>query len=483
MDSSTTQSQLEAAATALRAHPGIADVALERPSDDADALLVRVVPRDHSPAARPLGFSLFYFADAEADARAQRYRLYLDGARFADAHDFQAVWTPERHFHENGGLYPNPSVLSAALATVTERVRLRAGSVALPLHNPLRVAEEWSVVDNLSNGRVDVSFTSGWIPNDFALAADPGVFARKRDVMFESLKTVERLWRRGRVPVRDGVGNHVELEIFPKPVQTRLPVWITCSGDPSAFVRAGELGYNILTALLTQPLEEAAEKVRLYRDARARVGLEPDGGHVTLMMHTFVGNDEAEVLARVKRPLTDYLKSHIDLMKTMVSSLNISLDDIDLTQPKWAEYLASFAFERYYRMGSLIGTPDKCLEMVGRVKELGFDEVACLIDFGVPVDAVLGGLMPLAEVKRRSDATVGIDRARVTRDLEATLGQAPERLQLVIVDRLPGKNVARAASSIAPAEIAAAVGIDARAEKQKQARERQKQLMRMGRGQ
>ncbi len=62
------------------------------------------------------------------------------------------MWTPERHFHSFGGLYPNPSVTSAALATI-ERVDLRAGGVVMPLHHPVRVAEEWSVVFNLSRPR------------------------------------------------------------------------------------------------------------------------------------------------------------------------------------------------------------------------------------------------------------------------------------------------------------------------------------------
>ena len=89
------------------------------------------------------------------------------------------MWTPERHFHPFGGLYPNPALTSAAVAAVTKRVGLRAGSVVLPLHNPLRCAEEWSVVDNLSDGRVGLSFASGWHASDFALMpqnfADAGV--------------------------------------------------------------------------------------------------------------------------------------------------------------------------------------------------------------------------------------------------------------------------------------------------------------------
>ena len=185
-------------------------------------------------AARPTEFSLFYFAADNSRSGADKYRLYLEGAKFADAHGFAAVWTPERHFHVSGGLYPSPSVLSAALATVTERVRLRAGSVVMPLHHSVRVAEEWSVVDNLSGGRVGLSFTSGWIPNDFAFF--PERYADKRGEMLRGIEEVRRLWRGQTITARDGAGKEFELSILPRPIQPELPVWLTCSGDPQMFV-------------------------------------------------------------------------------------------------------------------------------------------------------------------------------------------------------------------------------------------------------
>src|SRR5690606_11344311 len=93
---------------------------------------------------RPVDFSLFYFAADSGEHKGKDlYRLLLDGARFADVHDFRAVWVPERHFHTFGGAYPNPSVLAGAVAAVTDNVEIRAGSVVLPLQDPLRVAEVW----------------------------------------------------------------------------------------------------------------------------------------------------------------------------------------------------------------------------------------------------------------------------------------------------------------------------------------------------
>ena len=150
---------------------------------------------------KEMAFSLFYFASDAGGPQRDRYRLLLDGAKFADAHGFAAVWTPERHFHEFGGLYPNPALTSAAVAVITEHVEIRAGSVVLPLHNPIGVAEDWAVVDNLSNGRVGLSFASGWHANDFALA--PENFERRRELMAEGIETVRALWRGESVSVRE----------------------------------------------------------------------------------------------------------------------------------------------------------------------------------------------------------------------------------------------------------------------------------------
>lgn len=414
---------------ALAAHPALERVSVEA---EGDGFRVRVVPapgaRERDEARRRLSFSLFYFADAGDGEGDEKYRIYLEGGQFADRHGFEAVWAPERHFHENGGLYPNPSLLSAALAPLTRRVGLRAGSVALPLHHPLRVAEEWSVVDNLSKGRAGISVTSGWIPNDFALA--PQNFPNKREVMFRMIEEVRELWRGGTLPVKDGAGKDVSLRVFPRPIQPELPVWITCSGDPAVFTKAGELGHHCLTALLTQPLEEAREKIGLFREARERAGHDPSAARVTLMLHTYVADTLDEALARVKEPLTTYLRSHIGLMETMVKSLDLK---IDINEPQWLDYLASFAFERYYRHGAFIGTPESCLAMVDRVVESDVDEVACLIDFGVDADSTLAGLPRLAELKTMCETGAELGAPALHRWLERRLPdlRAPLRFELV----------------------------------------------------
>lgn len=345
-----------------------------------------------------IDFSLFYFASEESGPPEERYELLMEGAKFADEHGFTAVWTPERHFHEFGGLYSNPALTSAALATITKRVQLRAGSVVLPLHHPIRVAEEWAFVDNLSGGRIGVSFASGWHADDFVFA--PENYSDRKQLMLKELETVRRLWRGDAVSFKGGAGNDVDIKIHPRPIQPELPFWITTAGHPDTFRAAGEAGANLLTHLLGQSVEELSEKIKIYRDAWRPQSGSSDKAHVTLMLHTFVGPDLAYVGDKVQKPFCRYLASSIGLAKNLLRSLGQELD-AELTADD-LEALLAHAFDRYYQTSGLFGTPETCLAMIDRLKLAGVDEVACLIDFGVDVKSVISSLSYLDELRERS---------------------------------------------------------------------------------
>ncbi|GAB2701729.1 MupA/Atu3671 family FMN-dependent luciferase-like monooxygenase [Kitasatospora kifunensis] len=339
-------------------------------------------------------FSLFYFADGQGTGREQ-YRLLLDGARFADTHGFSAVWTPERHFHEFGGLYPNPAVTAAALAATTERVAIRAGSVVGPLHHPVRIAEEWSVVDNLSNGRVGLSFAPGWHAEDFVLR--PENYVRRREILLETIETVRRLWRQESVELPDSDGKPVAVRSYPAPVQPELPLWLTSAGSPQTFQQAGELGLGLLTHLLGQDLDELAKKIEVYRCARPQ-GARGAAGHVALMLHTFLGADREVVRETVRRPFTEYIRSSISLIMKAAGDIMPGVDPDEL-DPEDLEFLVERSFDRYFDTGGLFGTVEDGLRTLERLTVLGVDEVACLIDFGVDTDQVLAALDHLALLK------------------------------------------------------------------------------------
>lgn len=341
-------------------------------------------------------FSLFHFASGADASDAEPYRLILQAARFADENGLEAVWSPERHFHDFGAPYPNPSVISAALAMVTSRVQLRAGSVVLPLHHPLSVVEDWSLVDNLSNGRVGVSFASGWQPNDFVIAPDN--YERRKELMFEQIQSVRALWRGERIEATNPKGDKVLLGTFPHPVQPELPVWVTAAGSPDTFRQAGAIGANILTHMLGQSLADLENNIRAYREARLAAGHDPADGRVTVMVHTFVGEDTAQVRELVREPMQRYLRSAGSLVGSYADAWAafkrgaghaVGASAIGELGEQEQQDLYDFAFERYFQSSGLLGSVEKCAGLVASLQRLGVDEIACLIDFGVAPQMVI----------------------------------------------------------------------------------------------
>ncbi|HEV7402757.1 MAG TPA: MupA/Atu3671 family FMN-dependent luciferase-like monooxygenase [Chthoniobacteraceae bacterium] len=353
------------------------------------------VPRWADPApAKPMQFSLYYFGSYPAAYSEDKYKLVIEGAKFADRQGFEAVWLPERHFHSVGGFSPNPAVVASALARETTRIALRGGSVVLPLHHPIRIAEEWSVVDNLSNGRVGISIASGWHPNDFVLAPDR--FARRREICHEEIQTIRKLWRGETLPFRTGQGGDFGVKLHPLPKQPELPLWLTCI-HPESFAKAGEMGVSVLGYLMNQSVDELAEKIRIYRATLAQHGHDPAKGHVTVLILTHVGEDRETTLRQARGPMREYLRSYLDnkqkRLETARGPMEIDQDDVDL--------LLDRAFEDYVQGKALIGSPESCAPIVEKLAAIGVDEIGCFIDFGVNEDAVLRSLPHLDTLRAR----------------------------------------------------------------------------------
>lgn len=373
--------------------------------EDADGVNTRL-------PGQPIGFSLFFWNIAETKPlEGSPYNLVLQASKYADTNDFEAVWTPERHFGSFGGYYPNPSVISAAIAATTRRVAIRAGSCVLPLHHPVRVAEEWSVVDNLSGGRVGLSMAAGWSPNDFVLK--PENFANAKDLMFESIEQVRALWRGDSVTFT-GPKGAVDVKSLPRPVQQELSIWVTAAGNPDTFRQAGEIGAHILTHLLGQNIDKVAEKIEIYRNAWRASG-RPGDGHVTVMVHTFVAASEQDARRICREPMMNYLKSALALIKDAAWQFPTfqkfsaegerTIDDFFANaDPQDVDGLLEFAFERYYNNNSMLGSVEKCVEFADTLKEAGVDEIGCLIDFGIDESTVMKHLPFLNEVRTASNA-------------------------------------------------------------------------------
>ena len=365
-------------------------------------------------------FSLFYFASEAAGSGHHAYRLLLEGAKFADENGFEAIWNPERHFHAFGGLYPNPAVSLASVAGFTKNVKLRGGSCVLPLHHPVRAAEDWSLVDNLSNGRAGIALASGWQPNDFIL--QPNNFANRKEIMVEGVQTLRKLWRGEKASFPGHDGNDVEVEIHPRPVQKEIPLWITAAGNPETFAAAAQQGCGVLTHLLGQTFEEVAEKIKAYRMGWKEAG-HPGSGTVTLMLHTFVGGSDEFVRDTVREPMKGYLKSATDLIKRASWSFPTFKNKAESTGMNPQEIfekqelsddemdaLLTHAFERYYQTSGLFGTVESAKEIVRNVAAIGVDEIACLIDFGVDTDLALENLPNIKALMTALEEEGGVGR-------------------------------------------------------------------------
>jgi natural product biosynthesis luciferase-like monooxygenase protein len=357
-----------------------------------------------------MDFGLFFWGNDDGPGP-RKYHLLIEGAKFADAHGFNSVWTPERHFHAFGGPYPNPSVTGAAVAAVTRNLQIRAGSCVLPLHHPARVAEEWAVLDNLSNGRVGISFASGWMPEDFLLRPENAPPNNKAS-MIRDIDLVRRLWRGEAIPFDSPTGSPVPVVTQPRPVQKELPIWVTTAGNPDTYREAARLGANVLTHLLGQSIAEVAEKIRIYRAELGEQGRDPGAYRVTLMLHTLVGHDREQVRELARKPMRDYLRSAAALIKQYAwafpafkkpAGVEKPMDiNLQTLAPEEMDAILDFAFQRYFEDSGLFGTVEDAVERVEQLKRIGVDEIACLIDFGIAGEAALSALGPLAEVVRRT---------------------------------------------------------------------------------
>lgn len=365
------------------------------------------------PAApRPMDFSLSFWGNDDGPGP-RKYQLLLDGARFADAHGFAAVWTPERHFHAFGGPYPNPAVTGAAVAAVTRTIAVRAGSCVAPLHHPARIAEDWAIIDNLTNGRAGLAMASGWHPDDFVLRAENAPPAH-RAALLTAIDQVRRLWRGQAVTFPGPQGRPQPVTTLPRPVSAELPIWLTTAGNPATWEEAGRIGAHILTHLLGQSVADVARNIATYHRALRAAGHDPAQHHVTLMLHTFLADTRDTARETGRGPMKAYLRAAAALIRQFAWAFPAFKKPAGVTDPAQidlstlsadeTEAILDHAFTRYFDDSGLFGTVDDALARVDQLRAIGVTEIACLIDYGIAPETVMQGLHPLAQVVARSRA-------------------------------------------------------------------------------
>jgi natural product biosynthesis luciferase-like monooxygenase protein len=346
-----------------------------------------------------LGFGLFFFGALPESHERPTYDELLYAAATADAAGLRFVSVPERHFNAFGGAFPSPAILAAAIAARTSRIEIRAGSVITPLHDIVRVAEDWSVVSNLSGGRCAISIGSGWSVNDFVLAA-PAVYEDRHRLAVEHITVLRDLWAGEPFVRTNAVGNPFSATIHPLPPGGTIPLWLTSGGTDETFAAAGAAGVNVLTHLERQDVDALRRRIDIYRNERMTAGHDPGNGIVTVMQHTYVtsSRDEHDEAAAALRA---YIESALGLERSVMQAGGSSSGGAPSAagrEPFDGDTIVEAAVTRYLEQASLIGTRRTCVERAEALRVAGATEIACLVDFAAKAGHLQRTVQDIAEI-------------------------------------------------------------------------------------
>lgn len=342
-------------------------------------------PVQTAPADGPVTFSFLFFSDVRQDVSdAEKYKFMRDVTLFGDREGFTAVYLPERHFYEFGAIYANSAIVAAYLIPQTTRIRFRSAGVSLPLHHPAEVVEWWAMNDILSGGRVDLGCGSGWNKPDFILAPDN--YDDRRSICSERISIIQRLWRGETVNFPGPDGEDVPIEVFPRPIQKELNIWLLVAQNDEAFIHAGRHGYNVFTMLYGINLEALGAKISLYRAAREEAGFDPDTGIVSLMLHTLVHRDAHTVQAAVEQPFKEYIKSALNVH--VQSAKDNKMQRAEEIGEDEKDKILEYSYQRYFKTSAIFGSVGDGKRIVDEAIQVGVNDIACLVDFGVDYDLV-----------------------------------------------------------------------------------------------
>ncbi|MFD1212313.1 LLM class flavin-dependent oxidoreductase [Arthrobacter sp. GCM10027362] len=235
-----------------------------------------------------MDFGIFTFGELSRDidtGRAlsphQRLKELIELAKLADQAGISFLGLGEHHRHDFA--ISAPEVVLAAIARETKQLRLATAVTVLSTQDPVRLFEQFATLDLISDGRAEIiagrgAFTESYPLFGYDLADYDALFEEKLQLLLAARDQETLTWR-------GGITHSIEgMDIAPRPLQQRLPVWVGVGGTPASFERAGRLGLPLYIALLSGP-QHFARLVEYYRESAAAHGHDParlpvgTGGH------------------------------------------------------------------------------------------------------------------------------------------------------------------------------------------------------------
>jgi len=314
---------------------------------------------------------------------AARIAQQIEQVCYAETLGFDDVWLTE-HYFTGESVYNDSLMFAAALAMKTSRIRIGFAVVQMPFHHPVRLAVQLALLDNLSNGRIDVGIGKGTVYNEYEFVGHGLRSHDSRERMEEAVEILERAWR-GKPFRYDGKFHKVQVpELRPKPVQLPGPPLWRSVISPGSFTECGKLGVPILTARL--PVARIKERWALYEagliagghDAAKRARLLAQSA---LWRNVYVAESDAQAEDELAALLTE-TRHHMMHVREAFNPPDFTPGPETLnpwTDPKVAD---GEAIPYVLSTGSLYGSPKRVREQVAELRDVGVRHLLCQTGFG-----------------------------------------------------------------------------------------------------
>src|SRR5262249_9793714 len=297
-------------------------------------------------------------------------------ALHADKLGMHSAWIGEHHFNSLGVL-SCPDLVLAYIAARTKRIRLAPAVTVLPLHHPIRVAEQWATLDLLSNGRVDFAAGRGYdrrgdLPYHVS-------FEDNQTIFDEGLEVVRKLWAADdRISYPGKHYSFDDVRITPKPVQRPIPAYVRSVSQPpvelAARVHCGPIAAPFAAAMSFGGLQQVAD---LYHDSCAMYGKAPQ--RLMCSYFTHFADTKAQEDAQRARQIRYYRECVIPALpgdpKTAPPSYRYFVDMVARLQKVKPEDLTENSV--------LLGSPQRIRDTLKKVKAAGFSEVILYSNVGL----------------------------------------------------------------------------------------------------
>ncbi|MCJ2130438.1 Atu2307/SP_0267 family LLM class monooxygenase [Methylobacterium sp. E-045] len=221
----------------------------------------------------------------------ERMERLLDEVEVADRAGLDVFGIGEHHRAEF--LDSAPAIILAAAAARTSRIRLTSAVTVLSAADPVRVFQEFATLDLIAKGRAEIvvgrgSFGEAYPLFGFAAEDYDALFVEKLDLLLSLRDRTHVTWRGRFRPALTGQG------VYPRPHQSRLPVWIGVGGTPASFARAGTLGLPLMVAIIGGSFQRFRPLVDLYREAGRQAGHDPETLKVGVHAVGFVADTDRD---------------------------------------------------------------------------------------------------------------------------------------------------------------------------------------------